>query len=598
MKTMRAWPTLSAVTACLVGCVSSPRVPPDAGPLARPDAARSGDIVTSSTADWPDTIPLRGGPMAPVAPSMLGIRSAVAGPGRVVIADPDGDLLWLVDLPSQRALAIVLPAGAMPERMIEDRDGRVHVVLRGVGAVATLAPSDTSATIRPVCAAPRGIALRTTSDDPRADTLLVACAEGVLATMPVMGAGATSVPVDDDLRDVVVLGDHVFVSRFRSGEVLEVDAATGAILQRAQPEPLSGPDPLAPSGSGEPTIVVSVPRVAWRLQQQDDGLLLVHQVQRTAPIPSRDVGAAYGDASESTAIVQSARSTVAVHADGSLGTWSTERAPFRGPATDVYGDRWIRADGHVQAELLDMPADALGNVAPFGPLWLERAPLVLHYGDEPHRRWMALDPTRRRDRGRDLFHQTSPSGVACASCHPEGGDDGHVWQNLPGIAVRTQTTRGDVLATPPYHREGDIADFDALLHATWIGRMGGDALSTPDVDALTSWIGTLAIPARPAVDGDAAAAGRAIFERSDVACGRCHAGERFSSGASADVGTGGSFQIPELRGVVYRAPFMHSGCAATLADVFTSGASCSGTLHAPAVTVAERRELVAYLETL
>jgi hypothetical protein len=41
-----------------------------------------------------------------------------------------------------------------------------------------------------------------------------------------------------------------------------------------------------------------------------------------------------------------------------------------------------------------------------------------------------------------------------------------------------------------------------------------------------------------------------------------------------DVGTGLPLQVPSLRGVSWRAPFMHDGCANTLADRFD--AKCGG----------------------
>jgi hypothetical protein len=57
-------------------------------------------------------------------------------------------------------------------------------------------------------------------------------------------------------------------------------------------------------------------------------------------------------------------------------------------------------------------------------------------------------------------------------------------------------------------------------------------------------------------------------------------------------------QIPSLRGLIWRAPYMHTGCAPTLADRFTAG--CGGTKHGTIdhLTAADRTDLTAYLETL
>jgi cytochrome c peroxidase len=65
------------------------------------------------------------------------------------------------------------------------------------------------------------------------------------------------------------------------------------------------------------------------------------------------------------------------------------------------------------------------------------------------------------------------------------------------------------------------------------------------------------------------------------------------------VGTGKPFQVPSLKGVGARAPFMHDGCAKTLAERFQ--APCGGgdqhgvTSHLSPAAIAD---LVAYLESL
>src|SRR5690242_10649647 len=57
------------------------------------------------------------------------------------VADPERDRLHFVDLDQLKVTATVLFAkGDEPGRLAEDNRGRVHVVLRGGGAVATLDP--------------------------------------------------------------------------------------------------------------------------------------------------------------------------------------------------------------------------------------------------------------------------------------------------------------------------------------------------------------------------------------------------------------------------------------------------------------------------
>jgi cytochrome c peroxidase len=67
--------------------------------------------------------------------------------------------------------------------------------------------------------------------------------------------------------------------------------------------------------------------------------------------------------------------------------------------------------------------------------------------------------------------------------------------------------------------------------------------------------------------------------------------------ATVDVGTGGSFQVPSLRGLLWRPPYMHDGCASTIADRF---GACGGTKHGQVSTLSagQKADLVTYLETL
>jgi len=61
-------------------------------------------------------------------------------------------------------------------------------------------------------------------------------------------------------------------------------------------------------------------------------------------------------------------------------------------------------------------------------------------GDHSNRRVITLPGELGYDSGRGLFHRQTQSGLACASCHPEGHDDGLVWKfnnaTFTGIDVR------------------------------------------------------------------------------------------------------------------------------------------------------------------
>src|SRR6185503_18110392 len=69
-----------------------------------------------------------------------------------------------------------------------------------------------------VCALPRGLAY-----DQTTDRIHVACAGGQLLTFaPTSDTPERTLNLDQDLRDVVVDGDRLLVSRFRSAQVLVV----------------------------------------------------------------------------------------------------------------------------------------------------------------------------------------------------------------------------------------------------------------------------------------------------------------------------------------------------------------------------------------
>jgi cytochrome c553 len=210
---------------------------------------------------------------------------------------------------------------------------------------------------------------------------------------------------------------------------------------------------------------------------------------------------------------------------------------------------------------------------------------------------IVLSTISRADTGHDIFHATAGAMIACATCHPEGGDDGHVWM-LDGLPRRTPSLRGTIAGTAPYHWPGDEKDLLALTQDVYVGRMKGPKLDGLQMSALTSWLEAIPAPAAPSwVDAAAAARGRAIFQRADTACSTCHSGPKLTNNRTVDVGTGAPFQVAPLVGVGWRAPFLHNGRAQTLRDRF---AGCATTGHGSISQLAQQdvSDLIAYLETL
>ena len=77
-------------------------------------------------------------------PAISGGTLLVLSDGNTVVAsDPDRDTIYVVDLPSRTVTqTIALQPGDEPGRLVEDGAGRVHVALRGGGAVATCDPAN------------------------------------------------------------------------------------------------------------------------------------------------------------------------------------------------------------------------------------------------------------------------------------------------------------------------------------------------------------------------------------------------------------------------------------------------------------------------
>ena len=213
---------------------------------------------------------------------------------------------------------------------------------------------------------------------------------------------------------------------------------------------------------------------------------------------------------------------------------------------------------------------------------------------------ISLAKDSREDTGHAIFHSSSGSGIACASCHPEGGDDGRIWSFSQIGERRSQSLRGGVLALAPFHWDGSLPTLPDLVREVFERRMGALPLRDDQVSALAHWIDRIPV-LTSAAPADAAAVdrGRALFEdQKGAACSGCHAGPRLTNLSKVDVGTGGEFLVPSLVGAKFRGPFLHNGCAPTLKDRFgpCGGDDKHGNLKA--LGASQIADLTAYLESL
>ena len=569
-------------------------------------------------------------------PPISGGTLLVFDKGRqAAVADPNRDHVVIVNLQTLAVgTPIALKAKDEPGRLVADAAGRLHVALRGGGAIVTIDPVAGAVTDRTAaCPYPRGLAY-----DATGDVIHLACSGGELLTFPAAGGAPTrSLKLDSDLRDVVIDGSRLLVSRFRAAELLVVEA-DGTVSERLQPRASGRPD--ASNGSTR----MRTPAVAWRtIAAPGGGALMVHQQDLTTEVKLEAGG--YGSQGCGGGIVASAVSlfrpgvgvsttpdiaaalpvdvasgngrTVLVASAGSVPASSSPKngpslmMPFQQavfqpvviapqPATPSAGDTGQGESGLDVCGAVGEPVPA-SNEGAVVAVAIDSSGRAISQTLEPptlsiNGQVVKLPGAPRPDTGQKLFHMATSGGLACASCHPEGHEDGHTWTFAGLGSRRTQAVNGGILGTEPFHWNGDMDTFTKLAHDVFNTRMSGPSLREDHVTALSGWVDK--VPAQRLVVGNTAVSrGRELFNNAKVACASCHTGDKLTNNQTADVGTG-KFQVPSLVGLSWRAPYMHDGCASTIEDRFR--ASCGGAKHGDvnSLTANQKADLVAYLESL
>ncbi len=205
------------------------------------------------------------------------------------------------------------------------------------------------------------------------------------------------------------------------------------------------------------------------------------------------------------------------------------------------------------------------------------------------------------DRGRRLFFTSRDARLtqsrACASCHPEGRDDGLVWTSPDGKR-QTMMLAGRLMGTEPYGWFGEHKDTRIHIKET-LQRLGGTGLNDPpskdDFDAIA------ALPAPPQskpTDADLVKRGKEVY--TSFNCHTCHK-EGGTDKTPHDVGSGvqgersAFFDTPSLMGIRGSSPYFHDGRYSTLDELLSekNQRMFSGVISAP-----DKAALIAYLETL
>jgi hypothetical protein len=582
--------------------------------------------------------------LADSPPPITGGTLYVTQPGDIaIVADPDRDRIVVVDLVAGAVSGIAsLPPGAEPFRATEDFDGRIHVVLRGTGDVFSFMPAAVASGERHhVCAMPRGIAF-----DEEDESLVVACRSGALVRLGTDGAIRSTVQVEADLRDVVITSGRLFVSTFRTANLLELDPHTGTVMGRTQPETAPNFGGSFEGGPRRGGAGGFAPGVAWRTVEMPQmvgthgahAIAAVHQRASDTPVEPSPGGYSGGGGGMSpcdeSSIVQSAVTIysldgthtegtqlrgatlpvdIAFSRDGQRVTVIAAANESGDQAVQTYDVTAIRSGGGgtcLSPTIARDAPDAQVITNPIAAAYDGVGRLIVQQREPSQLVYMGrtiplnyLDGRRaeaRFDTGHAVFHGNSGAFIACASCHPEGGDDGRVW-NFDGIGDRrTPALHGDLRGTEPFHWDGDMTDLHVLVHQVFTSRMSGPELPAHHVDALGNWLDAIPAPVHETgADEAAVTRGQDLFY-GDAECATCHSGPLMTNNETVDVGTGGHFQVPSLIGVSYRTPLMHDGACPTLRARLTD-AACSGGEHhghTSGLTPGQVNDMVAFLNTL
>lgn len=570
------------------------------------------------------------GPMAPYLPDAErmasvpvfgGTLESAPAVGGLVAADPEGDRL--LRAVGNEVAGLDLGDNARPFRVYVE-DTQAWVTLRGTGELASvsLLTMELQWATR-VCLDPRGVARSPTGP------LVVACAGGELVEVGDDGAVQRFAVLDSDLRDVVVMDDRLFVSRFATAAVLNVDPASLVITKRS--------------------VLGDTAGVAWRMRAFDDRVVVLHQTAASRPIhlSGFDVNepASYGS-DDGSGCPDTIVDTVLTHV-------SPDGTPFFDTALDdvTVGTDFVITEGEVVAiaNAGARDVDPVGPIDGPGPHFTSDADVLVYAGPFSHGgcrqatqfhvlttpgRASALaiavdgtiaiqsaapfslarlvdggvlisDPPDETADVVRLFHADAGVGVSCASCHPEGLDDGHVWTfvtDRESVLRRTMPLAGQLLSRLPYHWDAAHHDPHALMEDTFVARMGGAPLDSETTTALFEWLDELRhVRAHPAAPESAIEIGRGAFL--SAGCADCHAGSAFTTNFVEPIGRAAeAVKVPSLLGVGVRNELFHDGCAADLDERFDGTCELLALTvshgEIDSLTVAEIEALKAYLRTL
>jgi mono/diheme cytochrome c family protein len=195
----------------------------------------------------------------------------------------------------------------------------------------------------------------------------------------------------------------------------------------------------------------------------------------------------------------------------------------------------------------------------------------------------------------------SHDGRACASCHPDGRDDGLTWAT-PNGPRRSITLAGRIDATAPFSWSGTENTLKDHIEITFTRLRGEGGVKGLELSALAAYVESLPAPPVPHASDPRIPRGKEIFNSVAAGCSTCHLGERGTDNAHHDVQSkteadkSGSFNTPSLRFVGRGGPYFHDGRYATLRELLNDADLKMG--HTKQLSTDDLEALEAYLRSL
>lgn len=211
--------------------------------------------------------------------------------------------------------------------------------------------------------------------------------------------------------------------------------------------------------------------------------------------------------------------------------------------------------------------------------------------------------TDKAHQGMVLFHSAEPAisaqgALACASCHPDGRDDGLSWK-IETNTLQTPLLAGRVVGTHPYKWDGGDKNLKTSL-ATTMKRLGGIGLDRNQTANLAAYLESLPAPHAPTRNPDMVARGKKLFDSAEVGCRSCHDGPTYSDSSlhQFEGSTLPKADTPSLIGLAASAPYFHDGSAATLEALLRDRGAVHGMAETSKLSDQQVNDLIAFLETL